>query len=118
MIFLIELGNNWLEYFGFLVLQNTLFLGILTLILFIIKNASARVKHFVTIFGLLKLLSPAFIPLLIFGNAITSLIPRNSEIVYRIPTETAINTDVFNLGTLLFIVWITLGVGFILFFLF
>lgn len=116
MIFLNEIGNDWLEYFGFLVLQNTFFLGILTLILYIIKNASARVKHFVTTIGLLKLLIPAFIPTLIFGNAI--LMPRNIEIVNRIPTGTVINTNVLNIGTLLFIGWITLGVGFILFFLF
>lgn len=118
MIFLIETGNRWLEYFGFLVIQNTLFLGILTLILFIIKNASARIKHFVTIIGLLKLLLPAFIPVLIFGNAIKSLIPSNSEIVTAIPTGSVVNPDVFNMGTLLFFGWITLGVGFILYFLF
>ena len=79
--FLNESGKYWLEYFGFLTLQNTLFLGMLSLILFIFKNASARLKHCIATIGLAKLLLPPFIPIFIFGNAVTTQIVRNNDLV-------------------------------------
>lgn len=116
--FLNESGKYWLEYFGFLTVQNTLFLGILSLILFIFKNASARVKHCIVTIGLAKLLLLPFIPIFIFGNAVTPQIVRNNDLVNSAPTGTVINTNVLSIEALLFIGWIILGVGILLFFLF
>lgn len=53
-----QFGGEWAIYFGAAVLQNTIFLGLILLVLNRLKNASARVRYMVGMIGLAKLLLP------------------------------------------------------------
>jgi len=57
-----QLGRQWALYFGFVTLQNTLFLAVVLSALWLLRNAKARVKYFVTLVGLVKLLLPPVLP--------------------------------------------------------
>ncbi len=52
----------WIQYFGFALLQNTLFLGSVFLALYLLKNADARIKYIIGALGIVKLLLPPFLP--------------------------------------------------------
>ncbi len=60
--FLNRYGQLWAEYFGPAFVQNTLFLGLIFLILYRLRNASAHVRYVVCLIALFKLLLPPFIP--------------------------------------------------------
>ena len=55
-------GQAWAAFFGVAVLQNTLFLGIVFLVLYSFRNASARIRHAIAMIGIIKLLLPPFLP--------------------------------------------------------
>lgn len=55
-------GQAWAEFFGVAVLQNTLFLGIIFLILYWLRNVSARIRHAIAMISIIKLLLPPFVP--------------------------------------------------------
>lgn len=55
-------GRIWAEYFAAAVVQNTIFLCFLFLILYALKNRSARLRYVVALAGLAKLLLPPFVP--------------------------------------------------------
>lgn len=57
-----EYGRIWATYFAWAVVQNTLFLVLVFLVLYWLRNASARVKYAVAAVGLVKLLLPPFVP--------------------------------------------------------
>ncbi len=61
--FINDFGRQWAMYFGFATLQNTLFLAVVLGALWVLRKARARVKYFVTLVGLLKLLLPPILPL-------------------------------------------------------
>jgi len=60
--FINRLGSGWMTYFGWAVIQNTFFLGLLFFALYLLQNTSARLKYAVTLIGLIKLLLPPFLP--------------------------------------------------------
>jgi TonB family protein len=60
--FINRYGQIWAEYFGFAVLQNTLFLGLVFIALYFLKDANAKTKYIVAMFGIAKLLLPPFLP--------------------------------------------------------
>ena len=60
--FLNHLGEIWFDFAKLLVIQNSLFLGFVFFALFLLKNASAQVKYWITLIGLFKLVLPPFIP--------------------------------------------------------
>ena len=55
-------SQYWISFFGYMVVQNTLFLGCVFLALYLLKKASARIKYFIVSIGLLKCLLPPFLP--------------------------------------------------------
>ncbi|MCU0645008.1 MAG: M56 family metallopeptidase, partial [bacterium] len=57
-----QYGQAWAEFFGLAVLQNTLFLGIIFLILYWLRNANARTRYAIAMIGIFKLLLPPFMP--------------------------------------------------------
>jgi len=60
--FLNSAGAVWAEYFGLALAQNTVFLGLVFLALYLLRDASANVKVAVGSIGLAKLLLPPFLP--------------------------------------------------------
>jgi len=55
-------GSVWAEYFGLALAQNTVFLGLVFLALYLLRDASANVKVAVGSVGVAKLLLPPFLP--------------------------------------------------------
>ncbi|MCF7832977.1 MAG: TonB family protein [Candidatus Marinimicrobia bacterium] len=55
-------AENWMAYFGTAILQNTLFLGVIFLVLYLLRERDARIRYAVAAFGLIKLLVPPFVP--------------------------------------------------------
>lgn len=77
--FINQYGQIWAEYFGLAVLQNTLFLGIIFLLLYWLKDANAKTKYIIAMIGIVKLLLPPFLPasflskLVSFSNGIIDI---------------------------------------------
>lgn len=59
--FLNHMGRLWYEPFGLLVVQNTVFLGLVFAALYWLRGASARVRHAVAMAGVVKLMLPPFV---------------------------------------------------------
>jgi beta-lactamase regulating signal transducer with metallopeptidase domain/biopolymer transport protein ExbD len=55
-------GREWAGYFGLVLVQNTLFLGMILLTLKLMRNVPARLKYAVGLIGLAKLLLPPLLP--------------------------------------------------------
>lgn len=55
-------AQSWFSYFGLLTIQNTLFLCVIFLAFYFLKNASASLRYSIALLGMVKLLLPAFIP--------------------------------------------------------
>jgi len=56
-------GDAWLEYVSYAVAQNTFFIAVIFMLLYLFRNASARLKYAISIFGIVKLLVPPFLPI-------------------------------------------------------
>jgi len=106
-----QLSSAWLQYFGAAVLQNTIFLAIVFLALYALKNASAQTRYIVATAGLLKLLLPPFVPLTSLSVATG---PTLSQSVVSLVTggqlsPTVSPSEAFtlpNILSLLFLVWL------------
>ena len=57
-----NIAGHWLGYFSTTVIQNTIFLGIIFLALYLLRKANARIKYAVAFLGIVKLLVPPFLP--------------------------------------------------------
>ena len=57
-----QAGEIWLSYFGLALIQNTVFVGIIFLLLYWLRQASAQIKYWIGVIGLLKLILPPFLP--------------------------------------------------------
>ncbi len=114
--FINQYGQIWAEYFGLTVLQNTLFLGIVFLLLHWLKDANAKTKYIIAIIGIVKLLLPPFLPasflskLFSFSNGIIDIqIGKPMIIVAADQVEPTLS---LNLIGLLFSVWfLTLSIS-------
>lgn len=62
-------GQSWMSFFGPVVVQNTVFLGLVFLLLYRFRNASASARYMIGLAGLLKLLLPPFVPVQLAGTA-------------------------------------------------
>ena len=58
-----SLAETWTVPLGLLIAQNTLYLLIVLLLLFLLKNTDARIKYLIALTGIFKLLLPGFIPI-------------------------------------------------------
>jgi beta-lactamase regulating signal transducer with metallopeptidase domain len=106
-----ETGRVWANYFVWAIIQNTLFLGLVFLVLHWLRNAPANVRYAVAAVGLVKLLLPPFVPaqLLSRGVAGELNIPSTylfsfteSAAVPATPATAPIRLDVLGI---LFILW-------------
>jgi beta-lactamase regulating signal transducer with metallopeptidase domain len=57
-----SISGGWAEYFGFAVLQNTIFLTFLFMLLRFLRRVPAHIKYMVGCVGIIKLLLPPFMP--------------------------------------------------------
>jgi len=110
-------SNLWIQYFGFALLQNTIFLGFVFLAFYLLKNADARIKYIIGMLGIVKLLLPPFIPgsFSWFTNigkngagstAIGNIIPLGAE-------QTTASAQL-SASSLLLILWFTTLLGYFL----
>jgi biopolymer transport protein ExbD len=66
-------GALWARYFGLAVIQNTIFLALVLLVLYRLRNAKAGIRYVVGCVGLAKLLLPPFLPVHRTADAALSL---------------------------------------------
>jgi beta-lactamase regulating signal transducer with metallopeptidase domain len=83
-------GRVWAEYFVWAVVQNTLFLGLVFLVLYWLRNASARVKYAIAAVGLVKLLLPPFVPSHMLTPAGQSLPLPSSTLLFSFADSPAV----------------------------
>ena len=106
-------GIFWAELFGLKVLQDTIFLGIIFLVLYLLRNTDARKRYFIALIGLVKVILPPFMPapflkgLLSFSNEMfeVEIKPIAMDIS---ATEIEIGESIDIIG-LLFMVWVFTG---------
>jgi TonB family protein len=103
-----SIAENWMAYFGYAILQNTLFLAVIFLVLHLLREKSAGIKYGIAAFGLLKLLVPPFVPITL-RNVVSAAptvgtfeIGEMSTRVVTNATSTALTISVLGI---LFIVW-------------
>ncbi|HDQ45995.1 MAG TPA: TonB family protein [bacterium] len=60
-IWIHEAAGGWAEYFGWAVIQNSIFLGIVILLLKILRDAPAGIRYGIGLAGLVKLIIPPFL---------------------------------------------------------
>jgi beta-lactamase regulating signal transducer with metallopeptidase domain/biopolymer transport protein ExbD len=67
-------AGSWARYFGFAVVQNTVFLSVILVVLYLRRGLPANVKYLICLVGLVKLLIPPFVPaaLDLTGSALQS----------------------------------------------
>ncbi|MBN1350580.1 TonB family protein [candidate division KSB1 bacterium] len=113
-----QFSTVWLDYFGLAILQNTVFLGLIFLAFHIFRNESARVKYGIALIGLIKLMLPPFIPSSVWRfilppSASTASVQMGpvTALVYE-ATGRAIH---FTPISMLFILWLVVAVGYLLF---
>ena len=68
-------GAAWAGWFGWLVLQNTVFLGLVFLALHALRDASARVRAAVATIGVLKLALPPFLTVALLTRGAAETVP-------------------------------------------
>ncbi len=97
----------WMEYFGYAILQNTLFLAVIFLALYYLREKSARVQYAVAALGLIKLLIPPFMPFTI-REAATAASSVGSVAVGDIaitPANITVSAPSLSLGSILLLLW-------------
>ena len=120
--FLNSTGPVWAEYFGLALAQNTVFIGLVFLALYLLRNATARAKVAVGSIGLAKLLLPPFLPAslsLSSYEAVRTLPQTTTSLILGRPVAagtagTAPASAQLELLGFVFAVWIALGVGYLL----
>ena len=120
--FLNYYANIWAEIFGLAVIQNTIFICVIFLILYIFNNLSAQTKYILTLIGVCKLLLPPFLPLFIHANDPNIILPvselTSSIVTYDLEAISS-NLDISNskltvLG-LVFVIWLVIVLFHLLF---
>jgi TonB family protein len=104
-----QYGQIWAEFFGLVILQNTLFLGIVFLVLYWLRDANAKTKYIITMIGIVKLLLPPFIPasflskLFAFSNGIIAV--QIGKPMIAVSADQIESTLSLSLVGLLFLIW-------------
>ncbi|MDD3967046.1 MAG: M56 family metallopeptidase [Candidatus Neomarinimicrobiota bacterium] len=70
--YLNSFAENWITFFSTVILQNTLFLAVIFLVLYLIRDKHAGIRYSVAALGLIKLLLPPFLPLAVRENTATA----------------------------------------------
>ena len=106
--YLNSFAENWMAYFGTAILQNTLFLGVVFLVLYLLRERDARIRYAVAAFGLIKLLVPPFMPLTINTSMnATASVGAAVEIgdISVMAAETTPVTPTLSVLSILFLIW-------------
>jgi len=110
-----EWGRLWYEPFGLMVVQNTVFLGVVFAVLYRLRDASARVRHAVAMVGLVKLILPPFVPASMSTAPGYVELPAIAAIPYSpipgVTGATAGGSESLTLAGLLLVVWCAVAVG-------
>lgn len=116
--FLNAAGRMWYEPFGLMVIQNTVFLGVVFAVLWWLRGASARVRYAVAMVGLVKLITPPFLPAAGSGSEGYIDLSAISAVPYRpmtLPGVEAAPVESITLAGLLFAVWCVAVLGVIVY---
>lgn len=112
--FLNEYGRAWFEGFGLMVVQNTVFLGVVFAALYRLRGASARVRYAVATTGLVKLVIPPFLPARV-SNGISYIelpaLPVLSDQPAARTAEAATGAPAVTLAGLLLAIWCAVAAG-------
>ncbi|MBN2781376.1 MAG: TonB family protein [Candidatus Marinimicrobia bacterium] len=102
-------AENWMSYFGTSILQNTLFLGVIFLVLHLLRDRHAHIRYAVAALGLIKLLVPPFVPLMIRNAASAGSSIGTIEIggvtAQLVPVVTPVQPHL-SLLSILFLIWL------------
>jgi beta-lactamase regulating signal transducer with metallopeptidase domain len=107
-----NIGVTWADYFGPVLVQNTVFLGLVWIALYLMRKASARARYIVALVGIAKLLLPPFVPIRM-GEAtsgmlvpLSSLIGQTAPLAGTVPAQPLTPTpESLELVGLLFLAW-------------
>lgn len=98
-------SENWINHFGTMILQNTLFLGVIFLLLYLIRNKHAGIRYSVATLGLIKLLLPPFLPLTIRENAAAVNVFSESGNISVTAVEALPAAPDLSLPAIIFLIW-------------
>ncbi len=116
------LGLNWAKYYFLASFQNSVFLVLIFLMMYFLKNNKARIRYSIALVGLIKFLVPPFIPLPFFNQSNPSLNKIGSIfIIESVPSSisTSLGAQVsLTLAGVFFLLWILLTSLFLFFMLF
>ena len=120
---MIDLLNNvgaaWAEYFGMAIVQNTVFLGLVFFVLYLLRDASANIRIFVGSVGLAKLLLPPFLPanVSVTSYELVRSLPQTATSLFlgRPPAAVAVEAAPAQLDALglAFSVWVAFGLAYL-----
>lgn len=102
-----EVSAEWARYFLLMNLQSTLFLGALLGLLYLLRRQPARLRHGVSLVGLLKLYLP---PLLLLPGAATWAAAPFEHTVRLVLPASAQHPTV-SMSTLLMMAWLATALG-------
>jgi beta-lactamase regulating signal transducer with metallopeptidase domain len=106
-----RLAQHWLEFFSWMVVQNTLFLLVLFLLLHFLRRAPARLRYVVAFIGLIKLIIPPFIMMPAAVTKAGLALVWQWNVVERPLAAVSLSQDEATLW--LFLLWLAvLGAGF------
>ena len=109
-----SLSDQWVHYFTVWTVQNTVFLGLILLILYVIRDKNVQLLRAIAIIGFLKLL----VPPVFFSQTVQSM-----EIVQQLPAVIVSPTVTspaqpaavqISTQSLLFLTWVAVSLSFIL----
>ena len=111
-----SLAETWTVPLALLIAQNTLYLLIVLLLLFLLKNTDARIKYLIALTGIFKLLLPGFIPISFsfLNSAPATALPISTNAITIVSSEISYE-PVFNTHAVILLIWMT-GAGIILFY--
>ena len=112
-----DYGRMWAAFFVPAIVQNTVFLGLVFLLLHRFRNASAGVKYAIACVGLVKLLLPPFMSAQWFSGATAESIPLSASTLLFSFTKAPVGMSAAGGGSassldvvgLLFLTWVVVS---------
>ncbi len=99
------LAENWMAYFAYAVLQNTLFLAVIFLLLYLLREKHAGIKYSVAALGMIKLLIPPFLPLTITESSNLTPGVNVGEITALNSVAEATSPTTLSVPAIFFLIW-------------
>ena len=110
-----EWGKIWTTYMGLSVVQDSIFMGLLFIVLYFLRNASAKIKYNVAFIGLFKLCLPPLLPASFLqwpgGSESVVIGPIMLQAVVATPEKTS--GPIFNIHALMLLSWIAIIIIFL-----